>query len=199
MTISRHYKGVKPQHLTPSPKGLTKNQPLGRTVFWGRLRSSDKALEVVEYEESVDVYHDGQHIARWIAHGSVLWFGAGQAPEAGPGRNPHDPDEYPVPNCPECNTPMRLQVDRKRGRADSWFWGCPGWFSPRRCRGKIEFEPLPYDWMMAGGMTIGAYNNSLERLSDKLAAWRAEHAEINRNSASRRRRRAAFALGMPPP
>lgn len=197
--VTQVYKGVNPSHLKPNTEGFTHNTALGRTVLWLRLNNSPKALDVVEFEGSIDVYHAGDHVARWLTVGSLLWYKPDEAQAAQVEGKMESPEEYPIPNCPDCGAAMRLRPDRQRSRADSWFWGCPAYFGPRRCPGKIEFEPLAYDLMRAGGRRLTAMNFSLARLAPQLEQWRKLHAELSYNSRRRREQRARLGMGVRPP
>jgi hypothetical protein len=117
---------------------LTRSQPMTSDEFYGRI-AANGAVSVASYPGYVDVYRDGQHVARWLQYPKVLWY----APKNGatPERTPEDPDTWPPP-CLTCGGPM---IVKWGGRPREPFWSCKKWDSPwpRSCEGRQPFTLHP--------------------------------------------------------
>jgi len=127
--------------MTPQTRthALTESRPMTSEQFYGRI-ANNSSVSIVHHTGYIDVFRDGQHVARWLPYPRILHF----IPKTDTlERTLEDQGQWP-PSCPDCGGPMTIKFG---GSPREPFWSCRHWDGPRPrvCEGRMPFTLHPDD------------------------------------------------------
>jgi hypothetical protein len=125
------------QNTDDSQPPLTHTRTMTEEQFYGRIANNGK-VRIEHRPGEILVYRNGTRVARWLPYPQVLQY-IPNSQDAAPDAKP-DEDEAIItpPSCPVCGKEMELY---RQFDGCSFFWGCHGYWGPRKCGGTVDVQP----------------------------------------------------------